>query len=513
MLNKFIITFILLLQLLFLTQLPAQQSCSFIFGTPAIPDGDEKTFKKEFQPEGQYNKLGLEVTVEHSWINDLEIIVINPEGKQSIVFSRLGTDDCFGCSGDDLNLTFLDRGAVTYEKLNQTCEDKPAYEGVAQGLESLDSLLNDDQSGMWSIIVKDHWPGEKGKILSLKLHFDFYLPPECADVLYPAVGEGNVPVNSSIIWNEVPGVSGYFINLGSEPGLNDLLYEFDVGMDTFFFPEIYSCGQNYYATITPYNEFGIAQSCQEIMFYTEAVEAYVEGEVSVCLGDSVHLSAYGGTSYLWYPSHDLDDPGSQYPLFNGLNSRLYQIVVSNENNCLDTTWLQVIVDSISIKVDSVNHVRSNSLGFIEISVGESESIYEYFWSGPNLFFSNSEDIYDLEIGCYSLELINTQNYCTLDTVICVDDLTDAGGWMVNDILLYPNPFTDKLMVEVLGPKTYPESFIVIHSILGKTVYRKRVGSVITLEQLSLDHLAPGIYRVQILDIRNSVYLSLPVIKL
>jgi gliding motility-associated-like protein len=58
----------------------------------------------------------------------------------------------------------------------------------------------------------------------------------CPNLISPVDGQTNVPVEASISWDPVVGVTGYIISLGTSPGGNDLVNEQQVGNDTFFAP-------------------------------------------------------------------------------------------------------------------------------------------------------------------------------------------------------------------------------------------------------------------------------------
>ena len=59
---------------------------------------------------------------------------------------------------------------------------------------------------------------------------------ECPALLSPVEGATNVPVESSISWEPVVGVTGYIISIGTSPGDTDIVNEQQVGNDTSFTP-------------------------------------------------------------------------------------------------------------------------------------------------------------------------------------------------------------------------------------------------------------------------------------
>lgn len=61
---------------------------------------------------------------------------------------------------------------------------------------------------------------------------------ECPDLLQPIQGSTNVPVDTTIIWEEVIGVTGYIISVGTTPGGGEIISEQPTGSDTNFTPPL-----------------------------------------------------------------------------------------------------------------------------------------------------------------------------------------------------------------------------------------------------------------------------------
>lgn len=80
----------------------------------------------------------------------------------------------------------------------------------------------------------------KFKVLFLRLLL-FALAPQvwgqdCPALLSPVEGATDVPVESTISWEAVQGVTGYIISIGTSPGDTDIVNEQQVGNDTSFTP-------------------------------------------------------------------------------------------------------------------------------------------------------------------------------------------------------------------------------------------------------------------------------------
>ncbi len=96
--------------------------------------------------------------------------------------------------------------------------------------------------------------------------------PPCISNIAPTNGSIDVRINSEISWNSVAGETGYFISIGTAPGLTDVLNNFDNGNSTTYNPPAdFLEGTTYYVTITPYNAVGNATACVETSFTTEII--------------------------------------------------------------------------------------------------------------------------------------------------------------------------------------------------------------------------------------------------
>lgn len=61
---------------------------------------------------------------------------------------------------------------------------------------------------------------------------------ECPQITFPVDGSIGVPVNSTITWNDVDGIVGYLISLGTTPGGTEILNRRSAGLINSFTPEV-----------------------------------------------------------------------------------------------------------------------------------------------------------------------------------------------------------------------------------------------------------------------------------
>ena len=137
-------------------------------------------------------------------------------------------------------------------------------------------------------------------VLSACLFFTLFTGrgQDCPDLLDPLAGAVNVPVDTSISWEEVIGVTGYIISIGTTSGGVDIVNEQAVGSDTTFTPPLgLPESTEIFVTITLFifNQSNIV--CNSISFTTENVTTVpdcttllqpVNGETDVNVGTNIN---------------------------------------------------------------------------------------------------------------------------------------------------------------------------------------------------------------------------------
>ena len=170
-----------------------------------ITDWGTRTFTQQVIISGNPSNLSVIVELNHTWVADLQLKITNPSGNSAIVFKELGTNPCFGCEGNNMNITFRDGAAITYSELNATCSNNPAYSGQARSLQNLNPLLNGAVNGNWTVEIKDLWPTETGIINSITLVFS-------GVIITPAIATISLEGDQSIGGDPVQLGTGSFIS-------------------------------------------------------------------------------------------------------------------------------------------------------------------------------------------------------------------------------------------------------------------------------------------------------------
>ncbi|MEP2935330.1 MAG: T9SS type B sorting domain-containing protein [Gilvibacter sp.] len=123
---------------------------------------------------------------------------------------------------------------------------------------------------------------------------------ECPLLTGPTAGATNVPVDTSISWDEVIGVTGYVISIGTSPGAGDIVSNQPVGSDTSFTPPLgLPESTQIYVTITLFFFDQPDIDCPSIAFTTRnetnppdctAISSPINGAIDVNVGANISWS-------------------------------------------------------------------------------------------------------------------------------------------------------------------------------------------------------------------------------
>ncbi len=104
--------------------------------------------------------LDLELSIDHSYIQDLTIMLISPEGDEVILTKNLG-----GTGINYTNTTF------DSESLNPIQNGAPPFTGIYKPIGNLKDFYNLNSGGEWTLRIIDQYPVDTGilKFLALKL--------------------------------------------------------------------------------------------------------------------------------------------------------------------------------------------------------------------------------------------------------------------------------------------------------------------------------------------------------
>ncbi len=161
---------------------------------------------------------------------------------------------------------------------------------------------------------------------------------------------------------------------------------------------------------------------------------FAGNDTTVCPGFAAQIYATGGNYYSWSPSIYLDDSTAQFPTVVPLQSTIYQVVITNLYNCVDTQQV-----SVSVFPDPVITINQPYTIFI----GESAQLFAHAGVGSTYEWSPSEFLSDTHI-------YNPLSIPDSDITYIVKIVTDAGciyydttsvQVVYQTLVTFPNAFT------------------------------------------------------------------------
>ncbi|MEM9992043.1 MAG: T9SS type A sorting domain-containing protein, partial [Bacteroidota bacterium] len=135
----------------------------------------------------------------------------------------------------------------------------------------------------------------------------------------------------------------------------------------------------------------------------------------------------------------------------------YSLIVTDENGCEyeetilleDPPLLQVSVDTFT------NMINQNGTGHIQITVDGGRLPYRYRWMKDGIFLTEDEDLSDLEVGSYRVQITDANGCSTISQEVQIGLSTSTTNLLLHThISAVPNPTTGQLYLQLDFPKTY-----------------------------------------------------------
>ncbi|KAB2859436.1 MAG: T9SS type A sorting domain-containing protein [Flavobacteriales bacterium] len=109
------------------------------------------------------NVVDLEIA--HSWVGDVVATLTSPQGTTINLFNQPGVpNSTYGCSGNDISVSFDDAASLTSANFESTCNNAPAISGTYQPLSPLSALIGESMTGTWTLTVQDMASGDGGSL-------------------------------------------------------------------------------------------------------------------------------------------------------------------------------------------------------------------------------------------------------------------------------------------------------------------------------------------------------------
>ena len=199
-------------------------------------------------------------------------------------------------------------------------------------------------------------------------------------------------------------------------------------------------GGNYTVTLVVTNADGCTDSIKKQVIINPMVWANAGVDQYICKGDSVQLSAQGGTHYNWLADATLSNTGIFNPIATPSVSTTYVVVVSNDYGCAGTDTVTVFVNPEPVIVSRTGSVSTCSNGVMPVRIQLNQPIASYRITGSagysNVVINGSVITFDATLN----GALN--NMCVA--------LTGNGGCTVKDtfnLYLAGNPTADFVVIE------------------------------------------------------------------
>lgn len=136
--------------------------------------------------------VSVSMTASHTWLGDLTARLVSPANDTVLLFDRPGDPaEDFGCSENDINVTFDDAAALSADSLENMCRIvSPSISGTFKPVELLNIYAGANALGTWRLLLTDAISGDGGSLTSWRLSFCLGEPLTLGDMI------NNLPLNA-----------------------------------------------------------------------------------------------------------------------------------------------------------------------------------------------------------------------------------------------------------------------------------------------------------------------------
>ena len=172
-------------------------SCSTVASTdvPVTVSAASQTSTITIANSGTINDVNLiGLVLPHEWVGDISATLTSPQGTTVQLFDAPGIPaSTYGCSGDDLDVSFDDAATSTSNDFENTCNNAPAIQGAFQPIDPLTSFNGENMAGTWTLTVLDSYTaGDDGSITAWSLEI-------CTDAITTGVNAA-ASENSMVVY-------------------------------------------------------------------------------------------------------------------------------------------------------------------------------------------------------------------------------------------------------------------------------------------------------------------------
>jgi len=114
--------------------------------------------------------------------------------------------------------------------------------------------------------------------------------------------------------------------------------------------------------------------------------AYAGRDTAICFGNNIELSTTGGSRWHWSPGNTVSDSSLRQPLFSGLKTTRFRVIISDSSGCgvIDTAYKTVsVLEPLEILNTDTNVCFGKSVNLQMLATGGNPISYNYLWLNKN----------------------------------------------------------------------------------------------------------------------------------
>lgn len=223
---------------------------------------------------------------------------------------------------------------------------------------------------------------------------------------------------------------------------------------------------------------------------------------TICNGESVQLSATGGTLYSWTPAGSLSDPNIANPVATPASTTTYTVQVTS--SCGTATDNVVItVQNIATPYLGPDQIVCDN-DIVTLNAGNGYASYS--WSTGATTQTITVDTNGVGEGTFTYYVDVTLGVCTASDTIKITFDPCVGLYefsTVPEVSIYPNPTTGMVDVKING---ISDAVLSISNMQGALIYSENLNSynAAVKKHFDLSNLPKGIYLVRVMNEKENI---------